>query len=79
MLVTDTAGSADLHGCLGVLAGGVPLLLRQLQQLLDALLQVAVRLCHARQLLELPHLGDPVPQRLLSSDLSNCQMRACQE
>ena len=57
----------NLHSRLGVLAGGVPLLLGQLEQLLDALLQVAVRLRHARQLLELPHLRDSASQFAPSS------------
>lgn len=53
--------TAHLDGGLGVVAGCVPLLLGQLQQLLDALLQVPVRLAQPSQRLELPHLGYPAP------------------
>ena len=49
----------DLHGRLGVVACGVPLLLRQLQQLLDALLQMSVCFAESRKRLELPNLCDP--------------------
>jgi len=58
--VTSTGARARLDGRLGVLARGVPLLLGQLQQLLEPLLQVPVRLRQPRQLLELAHLGHPV-------------------
>jgi len=55
---------ARLDGRLGVLARGVPLLLGQLQQLLEPLLQVPVRLRQPRQLLELAHLGHPARARI---------------
>jgi hypothetical protein len=51
--------TAHIDGGLGVLAGRVPLLLGQLEQLLEALLHLPVAAAHQRQLLELPHLGHP--------------------
>ena len=48
-----------LDSCLGMLTCGVPLLLAQLEQLLQLLLHVPVCLAQLGHPLELPHLCDP--------------------
>ena len=54
--------SAYLHSCLGVFTGSIPLLLAQLQQLLQLLLHVAVGLTELGHPLKLPHLCHPTAQ-----------------
>ena len=54
---------AHLNSCLGMLAGCIPLLLAQLQQLLQLLLHVAVCLAQLGHPLKLPHLRHPAAPR----------------
>ena len=55
-----------LYSHLGMLAGGIPLLLAQLQQLLQLQLQVPICFTQPRQLLEVSHLCDPATRSRLS-------------
>lgn len=68
-MATRSVRLTHLHGGLGVVTSGVPLLLGQLEQLLEALLHVAVAAAHQRQLLELPHLGHPAAVSLSEHNL----------
>jgi hypothetical protein len=49
----------DLNSCLGMLTSSVPLLLAQLEQLLQLLLHVPICLAQLGNSLELPHLCNP--------------------
>ena len=56
------ASSWHLDSCLGMLTGGVPFLLAELQQLLELLLHVPVCLTQLGHPLKLSHLSHPAPR-----------------